>query len=585
LLFICFKNNKKQLKLKKKALQVCNFAFLKIDTMMYPKIPLAQSIIEICLAKGITTIIISPGSRNAPLTIGFVNNPAFHCYSIADERSAAFFGMGIAQQINKPVVLVCTSGSALLNYYPAFAEAFYSQIPLIVISADRPQSKIDIGDGQTIRQENVFENHSLFNANLLADVSVENDIKINEAINISITKKGPVHINAPFEEPLYEIVSELSISINNIVFANDTQGIASQDLTEFASIWNQSIKKMILVGVNDPDTLDQKISNTFGDDESVVVMTETTSNLHHDTFINNIDTIITPFSTDEFEYFRPEILVTFGGMIVSKRIKAFLRKYKPKHHWHIDTLRAYDTFGALTHHFEFEPNTFFNAFLPLTTLISSDYFKRMDAVKQLRLAKHAIYLSKITFSDFVVFEKVIQSLPENSQLQISNSSAIRYAQLIDINPFIEVYCNRGTSGIDGSTSTAIGAAVANKKQTVFITGDISFLYDSNALWNSYIPKNFKIILINNGGGGIFRILPGHEESPVFNTFFETSHCLTAEQLAKMYGFDYLIASNEASLTSSLMALYSQNEKPSILEVFTPTLKNDSILLQYFRELV
>jgi 2-succinyl-5-enolpyruvyl-6-hydroxy-3-cyclohexene-1-carboxylate synthase len=585
LLFICFKNNKKQLKLKEKALQVCNFVFQKNDTMIYPKIPLAQSIIEICLAKGITTIIISPGSRNAPLTIGFVNNPAFQCYSIADERSAAFFGMGIAQQTRKPVVLVCTSGSALLNYYPAFAEAFYSQIPLIVISADRPQSKIDIGDGQTIRQENVFENHSLYNANLLADVSVENDVKINDAINISITKKGPVHINAPFEEPLYEIVSELSVNVNNIAFAKDTQEISIQDLAQYASIWNQSTKKMILVGVNDPNSIDQEISNAFAEDESVVVMTETTSNLHHDTFINNIDTIITPFSTDDYEYFQPEILVTFGGMIVSKRIKAFLRKYKPKHHWHIDTLRAYDTFGALTHHFELGPNTFFKAFLPLTTVISSDYYVKMDAVKQLRLAKHEIYLSKIPFSDFVVFEKVIQSLPENSQLQISNSSAIRYAQLVDIDPSIEVYCNRGTSGIDGSTSTAIGAAVANKKQTVFITGDISFLYDSNALWNSYIPRNFKIILINNGGGGIFRILPGHEESPVFNTFFETSHCLTAEQLAKMYGFDYSIASNETSLTSSLTTIYAQNERPCILEIFTPTLKNDSILLQYFRELV
>ena len=176
-------------------------------------------------------------------------------------------------------------------------------------------------------------------------------------------------------------------------------------------------------------------------------------------------------------------------------------------------------------------------------------------------------------------------MPRNSQLQISNSSAIRYAQLIDIDPSIEVYCNRGTSGIDGSTSTAIGAAVANAKLTVFITGDISFLYDSNALWNQYIPKNFKIILVNNGGGGIFRILPGHEESPVFNTFFETSHCLTAEHLAKMYGFEYTIASDETSLETSLNALYHQNEKPCILEVFTPTLKNDKILLDYFKELV
>jgi 2-succinyl-5-enolpyruvyl-6-hydroxy-3-cyclohexene-1-carboxylate synthase len=194
-------------------------------------------------------------------------------------------------------------------------------------------------------------------------------------------------------------------------------------------------------------------------------------------------------------------------------------------------------------------------------------------------------LSKIPFSDFKFFEKLIPRLPKNSQLQISNSSAIRYAQLIDIDPSIEVYCNRGTSGIDGSTSTAIGAAVANNKLTVFITGDIGFLYDSNALWNNYIPKNFKIILINNGGGGIFRILPGHEETPVFNTFFETSHCHTAEHLAKMYGFEYSIANDEISLDTALTSLFNQNDKPSILEVFTPTLDNDRILLQYFKELI
>ncbi|TDE07242.1 2-succinyl-5-enolpyruvyl-6-hydroxy-3-cyclohexene-1-carboxylic-acid synthase [Flavobacterium sandaracinum] len=553
--------------------------------MIYPKIPLAQSIIEICLAKGITTIIISPGSRNAPLTIGFVNNPAFQCYSIADERSAAFFALGIAQQTKQPVALVCTSGSALLNYYPAFAEAFYSQIPMIVISADRPQSKIDIGDGQTIRQENVFENHSLYNANLHEDVSIENDLKINEAINAAITQKGPVHINAPFEEPLYETVSELSVEVKTIASANVTQTISIEDVLEYATIWNNSTKKMILVGVNDPNVISENIIKAFAKDASVVVLTETTSNVHHATFINNIDTIITPFTNEDFENFRPEILVTFGGMVVSKRIKAFLRKYKPKHHWHIDNLRAYDTFGALTQHFEVDPNPFFDTFLPLTNAIESTYFQQLDAVKVLRKLKSDMYLDKIPFSDFKVFEKVIEGLPKNSQLQISNSSAIRYAQLIDIDPSIEVYCNRGTSGIDGSTSTAIGAAVVNNKQTVFITGDIGFLYDSNALWNNYIPKNFKIILINNGGGGIFRILPGHEESPVFNTFFETSHCLTAENLAKMYGFEYTIASDEVSLATSLTDLYAQNEKPSILEIFTPTLKNDSILLQYFKELI
>lgn len=551
--------------------------------MIYPKIPLAQSIIAICEQKGLTNIVISPGSRNAPLTIGFVNNPNFKCFSIADERCAAFFALGIAQQTKEPVAIVCTSGSALLNYYPALAEAFYSQIPLVVISADRPHDKIDIGDGQTIRQENVFANHILYNANLHEDASPENDSKINEAINISLAQKGPVHINAPFEEPLYETVDTLSVTV--AAPSDEPQSSPIGDLSAFAGTWNTASKKMILVGVNNPNVIDEAIINYLAEDPSVVVLTETTSNLHHPTFINNIDTIITPFTAEDFEDFRPEILITFGGMVVSKRIKAFLRKYRPQHHWHIDTLRAYDTFGALSQHFTTMPQQFFTAFLPSVSKVESNYFQKNQDIKNLRKEKHDAYLSKIPFSDFIVFDKVIAALPKESQLQISNSSAIRYAQLIDIDPSVEVYCNRGTSGIDGSTSTAVGAAFANKKQTTFITGDISFLYDSNALWNKYIPSNFKIIIINNGGGGIFRILPGHAETPVFNEFFETSHCFTAEHLAKMYGFEYYSASNEEKLSEALTDLFQQNEKPAILEVFTPTLDNDRILLQYFKELM
>ncbi|MDQ6530713.1 2-succinyl-5-enolpyruvyl-6-hydroxy-3-cyclohexene-1-carboxylic-acid synthase [Flavobacterium sp. LHD-85] len=552
--------------------------------MIYPKIALAQSIIEILSAKGIVNIIISPGSRNAPLTIGFAQNPNFTCYSIADERCAAFFALGIAQQTKQPTAIVCTSGSALLNYYPALAEAFYSQIPLIVISADRPQSKIDIGDGQTIRQENVFANHSVFNANLTEEASEENDLKINLAIETAILKKGPVHINAPFEEPLYETAEALSVQpkITNLKPDNFSKTIENSE--EFVSVWNTAKRKLILVGVNEANSIDKEIIENLASDPSVVVLTETTSNLHHESFINSIDTLITPFDDFDFKQFNPEVLITFGGMVVSKRIKGFLRKYKPKQHWHIDTLRAYDTFDALTKHFVMQPNDFFKDLFSKTTFVKSNYFKNIDTVYQTRLEKRKEYLSKIEFSDFKVFEKVIESLPKNSLLQISNSSAIRYAQLIDIDDTIEVFCNRGTSGIDGSTSTAIGAAVGNEKQTVFVTGDISFLYDSNALWNSYIPKNFKIVLINNGGGGIFRILPGHQEKPVFNTYFETSHKLTAEHLAKMYGCDYLAAHDIQSLDSGIQSLYNSDDAPCILEVFTPTFENDQVLKQYFKYL-
>ena len=548
---------------------------------MYPKIPLAQSILLICQQKGVQHIVISPGSRNAPLTIGFTNNPYFKCYSIADERCAAFFALGIAQQIKMPVAVVCTSGSALLNYYPAFAEAFYSQIPLIVLSADRPQSKIDIGDGQTIRQENVFSNHSLFNANLHENASVENDVLIQEAIAISNAKKGPVHINVPFEEPLYETISEATY----LPFITKNEIVKSDFIlpSAFQKKWNNATKKLVLVGELFPNSIEQNYLDILANDPSVVVLTEKTANLHHESFIDQIDTLITPFSDEDFEALQPEILLTFGGMVVSKRIKSFLRKYPPQEHWHVDELRAYDTYDALSQHFETSPNTFFKHLLN-ENLITSDYKSIIANIWKHRVAQHKLYTNQVPFSDFKVFDFLSQNLPKNGQLQVSNSSAIRYVQLFDLDKSIQVFCNRGTSGIDGSTSTAIGASSISDIPTILITGDISFLYDSNALWNNYISKNFKIVLLNNGGGGIFRILPGHQDTETFNTFFETSHQLNASHLAKMYNFEYYTATDELSLESSFNSFLHQNTNPCIIEIFTPEKSNNTVLLNFFSAL-
>jgi 2-succinyl-5-enolpyruvyl-6-hydroxy-3-cyclohexene-1-carboxylate synthase len=548
----------------------------------YPKIPLAQAVIAIFRQKEIQHVVISPGSRNAPLTIGFTNQDGFTCYSIADERCAAFFALGLAQQLQKPVAVVCTSGSALLNYYPAVAEAFYSQIPLLVVSADRPQSKIDIGDGQTIRQENVFANHIVFSANLTENASEENDDLIVSAIETAISQKGPAHINVPFEEPLYETLLEPTyvpkITVSNI------EKVAFNLDAKFVSEWQSAQKKLILVGELLPNSIEQKYIELLAKDNSVLVLLEKTSNLHHPTFIDRIDTLVTTFSDEDKCNFQPDILLTFGGMVVSKRIKALLRSYQPKQHWHVDEFRAYDTYGCLSQHFNTNISVFFNQVLVDNKTFESTYQSHFQSIWQNRLVKHDSYMSEIPFSDFKVFDFISRNLPEHIQLQVSNSSAIRYIQLVTINKTIEVFCNRGTSGIDGSMSTSIGAAVANEKPTILITGDISFLYDSNALWNNYIPKNFKIILINNNGGGIFRILPGHQETETFNTFFETSHHLTAEHLAKMYYLNYVSVQDENELQSVWNAFISEENSPTILEIFTPEKLNNSILLDYFKHL-
>lgn len=553
--------------------------------MKSPKNPLAQTIIQLCKAKNIKHIVISPGSRNAPLTIGFTNHHYFKCYSIVDERSAAFFALGIAQQLQEPVALVCTSGSALLNYYPAIAEAFYSDIPLVILSADRPKHLIEIGDGQTINQDKVFFNHILYSANLIQENQQQNEIKINTALNTSISQNGPVHINIPFEEPLYVTIDQFSIFPKSIQNSIDKEPIDLESLNQYASIWNTAKQKMVLVGVNPPNNIEQHYLDILAKDDSVIVFTETTSNLHHDNFFPSIDKIIAPLNAEGFKKLQPEILLTFGGMVVSKKIKAFLRDYQPKHHWHIDKKRANDTFFCLSAHFKSSVNDFFKDLFEKEYQIASDYQSYWQNVKQIRSQKHQNYLQDIPFCDLKVFDIILKNIPNQSMLQLGNSSTVRYVQLFDVNKTLNVFCNRGTSGIDGSTSTSIGAASVINEQTTFITGDLSFFYDSNALWNNYISKNFRIIIINNGGGGIFRILPGDKNTENFDTFFETKHNLNAKHLCDMYSFNYKAASTETELISVLPSFYTDDNQPKLLEIFTPRQLNDEILLDYFKAII
>ncbi|KAB5491588.1 2-succinyl-5-enolpyruvyl-6-hydroxy-3-cyclohexene-1-carboxylic-acid synthase [Flagellimonas hadalis] len=574
--------------------------------MMYSNIPAAQTLVLYFKSKGIKHIVISPGSRNAPLTIGFTKHPFFTCYSVVDERCAAFFALGMAQQLQEPVAVVCTSGSALLNYYPAVAEAFYSDIPLVVVSADRPSYRIDIGDGQTIRQTNVLEKHIGYAANLKQDIShaagtvstlgkdllvdtqediqAFNEKELAKALRMAFVEKSPVHVNIPFEEPLYGLLDEPTVQLS--VPEEDTEKVSEGvDYAKFASIWNNSPRKMVLVGVDQPDTIDQEVLEALAKDGHTLVFTETTSNLHHPEFFPSIDSIIAPIekSSDREELFkalRPDLLLTFGGMVVSKKIKAFLRKFQPKVHWHIDPKTAYDTFFCLTEHVREQPNTFLKDILTPSEMESA-YKKKWKQAKAAYESGRAAYLEQIPFSDFMVFDEVITHIPKGYQVHLANSSTVRYAQLFPMHPSLKVFCNRGTSGIDGSTSTAVGASVHNEGPTLLITGDLSFLYDSNALWNNHIRPDFRIVIVNNGGGGIFRILPGKEDTDEFNTFFETQHRLNAEHLAKMYGFEYNQVSDNKQLRDGLENFYAVSDKPKILEINTPRELNNKILLDYF----
>lgn len=581
--------------------------------MKYPKIPLAQTVIQLCETKKIKHIVLSPGSRNAPLTIGFTHNPFFKCYSIVDERCAAFFALGIAQQLQEPVAVVCTSGSALLNYFPAVAEAFYSNIPLVVISADRPKYKIGIGDGQTINQEYVYGSHVAYASNLKEDVSSNkqftqaekdlpifkglentfkkalglqqsvqdyNTLEINTALNTAITNKLPVHINCPFNEPLYNMEDSASVKVNSIKSKVEAPNFS--EFKTFNNAWQTATKKMVLVGVLEPNSIEEAYVNLLAEDSSVLILTESTSNLHNKNVIPSIDKLIAALDTEEFNQLQPEVLLTIGGLVVSKKIKQFLRTYKPKHHYHLGLHQANNTYYILNSWFKMPINTFFKSWQKVYKPVASNYQPFWVNQMQLRRKNHAEYMSKIEFSDFKAFHHILESIPKDFQIQSANSSIIRYLQLFDLNATNTIFCNRGTSGIDGSTSTAIGASTVNLKPTLCITGDLSFFYDSNALWNNYIPNTFKIIVVNNTGGGIFRILPGHKNTENFDTFFETKHNLNANKLAEMYGFNYSSSDNEIDLKMKLKSFYSDNSRPQLIEIFTPSRANDEILLNYFK---
>ncbi|WP_458626351.1 2-succinyl-5-enolpyruvyl-6-hydroxy-3-cyclohexene-1-carboxylic-acid synthase [Winogradskyella sp. PC D3.3] len=582
--------------------------------MKYSKIPLSQTVITLCKTHNVKHIVISPGSRNAPLTIGFTHDDFFNCYSIVDERCAAFFALGIAQQLQEPVAVVCTSGSALLNYYPAISEAYYSNIPLVVLSADRPKHLIDIGDGQTIKQKNVYGEHVLYNANLKLnlkegdsaisekekpifksienrlerflglqkDIQTHNESEIHDALTIAKLNSGPVHINCPFDEPLYDTTEELSINPKPFKIQHREDKVDRFEIKSLLDVWHSAKRKMILVGVLQPNSIEAQWIQEIADDDSIIVLTETTSNLHHEDFFPGIDKLIAPLNEDDFKALQPDILITFGGLIVSKKIKMFLRTYKPAFHCHVGLSKANDTFFCLEKHIKLRPNTFLSTFLPLVTHhTKSSYKSTWLAIRQKRRKLQEKYLQTLPFSDFTVFNTILKSIPKQSLLQVGNSSAIRYVQLFQLAKSVDVFCNRGTSGIDGSTSTAIGASVVSEKRTTFITGDLSFFYDSNALWNNYIPKTFRIIVINNEGGGIFRILPGDKNTENFDRFFETKHHLTAKQLSEMYGFEYIVAKDEKQLDTHLESFFKDGKQPKLLEIFTPSRVNDKILLDFF----
>lgn len=539
-------------------------------------------------ARGILTAVVSPGSRNAPV-IAALNRREIRCLSVVDERSAAFFALGIAQQSRQPVAIACTSGTAALNYAPAIAEAFYQQVPLLVLTADRPPEWIDQGDGQTIRQNGLYANYIRHSVQLPSEPLNESTLRynvrlINEAIDAcTFPVCGPVHINIPLSEPLYKENSPSMPAAPLMQLLHTSPAISRDDLEKLAASWNQATSRLVITGMLAPNERLNTALNHLAEDPGTVIFTETISNLHGKHFFPHIDRLIEGMTNNSSSDLVPDLLLTLGGHIVSRKVKAWLQRFRPGTHWHIAPGDFHtDTFKSLSLTIPSQAETFLTDFIPLTRHSKGDYRKRWEGHKAQRTGRHYRFLKNCPWSDLRAFEIILSQIPPETVIQAGNSTPVRYLQLFDMPERTTCFGNRGVSGIDGCTSTAAGAAWANPALTVLITGDIAFLYDSNALWNINLTPNLRIIVMNNGGGNIFRIIEGPENMPEMESFIETPYVPELQNLTKMFGLDYYEACDAETLKACIPAFLNRSyTKPALLEVKTPNKKSAFVLREYF----
>ena len=527
-------------------------------------------LVGLCAEYDVEKAVVSPGSRCAPLLIGFGKHPDIETISITDERSAGFIGLGLAQQSGKPVVLVCTSGTAAQNFAPAVTEAYYQNVPLIVLTADRPPEWIDQWDGQTIRQKNLYIDH--IKGSFVYDEDSTDVAK--KALELALEgAPGPVHLNIPIREPFYPE------SLDDNVLTTETRRAQRKDKInkienavwiEFESILNSLDKVLVLGGQLEPNSQLVELLKQL----DVAVTGDVISNLHGvDGVIQSSDLI---FKTDN-ESLMPDFLITLGRSVISKNLKLCLRKHKPKTHWHIGLGMVGNPFQSLTKTVAISPEVFLkewiekkqkNRLATKGTEIKkklndkSAYFSSLLDQQKMVNEKLRSLLEKSDFNYFSAVKEVIQDLPKNSILHLGNSMPVRIANFIGLNdPTIDVWCNRGTSGIDGVLSTAVGHSLAepNRKHTLII-GDLSFFYDRNGLWlNHEFPNNLQIVILNDSGGGIFNMIPGPSAQGDLRELFTTQHQQTAKLTAKEFNMNYQGASSIEEITGW---------ESGILEIFT-----------------
>jgi len=548
-----------------------------------------KNIPEICAQHGVRKVVIAPGSRNAPLIFAFTAQPDMECLSITDERSAAYFALGMAQQSGEAVAIVCTSGTAVLNFAPAIAEAYYQNLPLLVFTADRPVELIDQADGQTLRQTNIFANYIKASFGLPVETVIDADLQfsdrqISQAIDTAVSyPQGPVHINIPLREPIYTAIPEHHSNPKIIKTLAASQKLNNESLSTLQNSWLKHKRKLVVFGVFTKNSCLNELAQQLAREPDVVVIAENLSNIAGENIITQPESLFSRInSLENNDSFAPDLLITIGHSVICKQLKIYLRNHQPAEQWQIESSMPYiDTYKSLT---KVIPGYATDSVgqMPLGKTLSNFldiYQQEMSEISTL----HKEFVKDAPISDMAVTIELLSQIPAQTVLHLANSTSVRWTQLFPARADLTYICNRGTSGIDGSMSTAAGYAYASKQPTVFLTGDLSFVYDSNALWNNYIGNQLKIIVMNNNGGNIFRFIGDKKLMENSLEFFTTPHQVQLKSLTQAYGLEYISCSETKELPGAIDKLLKA-EKATVLEIFTDADLNTEDYKGYFQKI-
>lgn len=551
---------------------------------MYANNPITLELIALLKRFGISKIVVSPGSRHRPLVASLEQDEFFELFTVVDERGAAFFALGLIQECNEPVAITCSSGTACMNYGSAIVEAFYQKLPLLVLSADRNPVFLNQGEDQMYDQASTFSNCTKYHAQLPLINNETDRWYCNRLINeglISLTAhgRGPVHLNIPItahhgDSINVETLPEArKINYHTSSHSLDWRSFASMlDGKKIAVVWGQSVQQSETLS----KSIDKFLEKTGG-----IILTDKMSNCHSEYALNNTLLALAAITPAETASMMPDVVISIGGnYIFNNEIKRFFKRGNIIN-WQVsEDIEICDPFWRLTDKFNMSETDFFECLAEVITP-NPDFTYRESWMQFENLPTPSMEF----FDEIYPIGRLIQSLPDNCDLQLANSNTIRFAHYFHLKPSIRVNCNRGVNGIDGSMSTAVGFSAINDRLTYYITGELSFFYDMNALWIKYRSPYLRILLINNNGGAVMYDLHSRPSNHKYPVYLATGHDAVAKGWAESQGFRYIEARTKEEVDAGINIMTdTEAVGPIIMEVFTDYDGDGSAASKYFATL-